>query len=181
MSSAHRLLPHYTYNDYVRWEGAWELVEGLPYAMSPLPTVRHQDLSGNLYLLFRKGLKKAACSCKVFLPIDYKVSDDTVLQPDLLITCKDILGQKFITERPELVVEVLSSSTAMKDLNTKFLIYQEQGVPYYLIVDPEKETLEIHELQNGIYQRRFSGAEGSFEFKLGGHCVIALDIADIWE
>ena len=175
------MLPHYTYNDYVRWDGSWELIDGIPYAMSPLPTIRHQDISGNIYLLFRAALKKSACGCTAFLPIDYKVSDETVLQPDVLIVCKDILSEKFITERPELVVEVLSASTAMKDLNSKFLIYQSQKVPYYLIVDPEKEILEIFKIEADTYIKSFSGSKGNFTFNLGTHCSSSIEIAEVWE
>jgi hypothetical protein len=38
MSSAVKILPHYTYVEYEQWEGQWELIEGIPYAMSPLPS-----------------------------------------------------------------------------------------------------------------------------------------------
>jgi Uma2 family endonuclease len=180
MSSAYRLLPHYTYEDYCRWEGQWELIEGIPYAMSPLPAVRHQDLSGNLYLLFREALKNANCSCKVYLPIDYKVSEDTVLQPDLLITCKDITQKKFLDETPELTVEILSPSTALKDLNSKFHIYQHQKVPFYLVVDPAKELIEIFSLENEQYHKSFSSRQGSFLFLFHQNCTINVQFDALW-
>jgi Uma2 family endonuclease len=118
--------------------------------MSPLPSVRHQDISGNMYLLFREALKKAKCSCKAYLPIDYKITEDTVVQPDLLVTCTDISQQKFLDEPLHVVVEVLSPSTALKDRNSKFFLYQSQKVPYYIIVDPEKELLEIFLLREKL-------------------------------
>jgi hypothetical protein len=37
-------LPHYTYDDYVQWEGNWEIINGIPYAMSPAPSKKHQQL-----------------------------------------------------------------------------------------------------------------------------------------
>jgi hypothetical protein len=37
-------LPHYTYDDYLQWEGRWELIRGIPFAMVPAPVIRHQDL-----------------------------------------------------------------------------------------------------------------------------------------
>lgn len=181
MNSLYRLLPHYTYNDYVQWEGHWEIIDGIPHAMSPLPSVRHQDISGNLYSLFRDALSKAKCSCKVYLPIDYKVSDDTVLQPDLLVTCKDISNQKFISEPPELVVEVLSSSTAMKDLNTKFQIYEAEKVPYYIIVEPENNELKVYKNgEDGKYHLAFTSSEGSFQFTFNKQCTIEVAFNDIW-
>ena len=41
-------LPHYTYEDYVQWEGRWELIKGIPYAMVPMPALRHQELCQNI-------------------------------------------------------------------------------------------------------------------------------------
>jgi Uma2 family endonuclease len=181
MHSAYRLLPNYTYDDYIAWEGKWELIDGIPYAMAPLPTVRHQDISGNIYSIFREALKKAGCGCKAYLPIDYKVSENTVLQPDVLISCADILHKKFISEAPELVVEILSVSTAMKDLNSKFMIYEQQRIGYYLIVDPEKEKIEIHQYRNDKYEMDFSGHAGTFTFNLSPICSISIQLENIWE
>jgi hypothetical protein len=88
MSVAHRYLPHYTYDDYVHWEGQWELIDCIPYAMSPAPVPQHQWIASNLGAKFRDALKNACCHCKVYMPIDYKLSEDTVFNPDLLIVCK---------------------------------------------------------------------------------------------
>ena len=71
------------------------------------------------------------------MPIDYRVNEDTLLQPYLFIVCNPVM-RKFISEPPALVVEILSPSTALKDRNNKFQIYETQKVPYYLIVDPVK-------------------------------------------
>ena len=59
MSSAVKILPHYTYDDYCNWEGRWELIEGIPYAMSPLPIPKHQIIANNLSAEFRFALKNA--------------------------------------------------------------------------------------------------------------------------
>jgi hypothetical protein len=48
MGNAGKILPHYTYDDYVHWEGKWELIDGIPYAMSPAPVPKHQVVSNNL-------------------------------------------------------------------------------------------------------------------------------------
>ena len=49
MSIALKYLPEYNYKDYLRWEGHWELIEGLAYAMNPRPNIKHQKISGKLY------------------------------------------------------------------------------------------------------------------------------------
>ena len=153
MPSAYKLLPHYTYEDYCRWEGHWELVDGIPYAMSPMPRPEHQAVATNLAAELRNALKISACNCKVYQPVDYKVSENTILNPDLLIVCRPIT-KSFLDFTPELVVEILSPATALKDRHTKFDIYQEQKIGYYIIVDVDKREVEIYKLSdNGVYER----------------------------
>lgn len=178
MAQAYRLLPHYTYADYLHWEGQWELIEGIPHAMSPAPGMRHQDVSGNLFSIFKDALSRQECNCKVFLPIDYRVNEDTVLQPDLLIVLNPVMG-KFISEPPALVVEILSPSTALKDRNNKLHIYETQKIPYYLIVDPDKNIVEVYSL-NDEGEYALAPLLNTYTFDLPGHCSIELDVARIW-
>ena len=134
MSIAAKYRPYYTYEDYCQWEGRWELIEGMPYAMSPAPIPSHQRVGAFLCTLFMQALKKCK-KCKVFLPLDWKIKEDTIVQPDLLIVC-DRVEKKFLDFAPALVVEILSASTASKDRGEKMELYQSQQVKYYLIVDP---------------------------------------------
>ena len=57
-------IPHYTYEDYCRWEGQWELIDGIPYAMSPAPRPEHQAIATNLASEFRIALKKTDVNVK---------------------------------------------------------------------------------------------------------------------
>ena len=52
MSIAAKYRPHYTYDDYCQWEGQWELIEGMPYAMSPAPIPAHQRVNSTLIFEF---------------------------------------------------------------------------------------------------------------------------------
>jgi hypothetical protein len=52
MTIAEKYRPHYTYEDYCEWEGRWEIIEGMPYAMSPVPSFRHQLVQSRLMNLF---------------------------------------------------------------------------------------------------------------------------------
>jgi Uma2 family endonuclease len=122
MGFPNKILPHYTYADYLLWKGQWELIDGIPYAMSPMPRPEHQRIAGNLHAELRSALKESKCDCTVYQPIDYKIEEDTVLNPDLLIVCKPITKQ-FLDFAPEVVVEILSPSTALKDRHTKYEIY----------------------------------------------------------
>ncbi|HZH65515.1 MAG TPA: hypothetical protein VEY10_11550 [Flavisolibacter sp.] len=60
MSGAVKILPYYTYEDYVQWEGKWELIDGIPHAMSPAPTPKHQIIANTLGALFFFPRKSAS-------------------------------------------------------------------------------------------------------------------------
>ena len=175
--SAVQLLPKYTYDDYVQWEGKWEVIRGIPYAMAPAPVLKHQYLASNLTTEFNIALKKCK-KCKVYQPIDYKISDETIIQPDVLIVCKEP-KKKFLDFPPALVIEILSPATAMKDRHTKFDIYQQQKIPYYLIVSPEEEAIEVYELENEEYVLRKKEHAFSYTFVLES-CEATVDFNEIW-
>ena len=182
MLSAIKILPHYTYEEYCQWEGRWELIEGIPYAMSPAPAPRHQWISSNIKYELKDAIKKAGCkNCKVYDFIDIKVADDTILQPDAVVVCKDIT-KPFLDFPATLVVEILSPSTAMKDRNNKFYIYQAQKIPYYIIIDVEKNEIEIYHLKDdGKYQlEKISPAE-PYTFFLDAGCTADVLLSNIWE
>ena len=178
MNSAIRILPHYNYEDYVQWEGRWELIEGVPYAMSPQPVPKHQLISVSLSSSFFIALRKSK-KCKVYQPIDYKISEETILQPDMLVVLKPIT-KKFLDFAPALVVEILSPSTALKDRYTKFEIYQSQSIPYFIIISPDQEESEIYEIKNGEYMLMKSGHSISYTFILED-CEAPIDFNEIWQ
>ncbi|MGI8952282.1 MAG: Uma2 family endonuclease [Chitinophagaceae bacterium] len=180
MSSAYKILPHYTYNDWVHWEGKWELIEGIPFAMRPSPVPKHQRVGAEIITEFIFEIRKFGCKkCRVYAPIDFKISDDTILEPDILIVCGEI-KKKYLDFPPVLVVEILSIATMLKDRNTKFHLYEQQGVKFFLIVDTEKEVIEIYELVSGIYQLQTLNNEGLFKFELEEDCKIIPDLKNIW-
>lgn len=181
MSSTAKILPYYTYSEWVRWEDQWELIDGLPYAMSPSPLPKHQRVAVALSVEIELGLRAKKCSCKAYQPIDYKVTDDTILQPDLIVVCKPI-QKAFLDFPPALVVEILSPSTAMKDRNNKYHIYEQQQIPYYLIVDTDKETVEIYSIneEKKYKQESFSSAS-PFTFHLDDGCSIDVNLQNIWQ
>jgi len=178
MSNAVKILPYYTYEDWLNWEGQWELIDGIPYAMSPMPVPKHQIIASNLTIEFGNQLKKCK-GCKVIQPVDYKVADDIIVQPDLLIVCGDI-NKKYLDFSPSLVVEILSPSTALKDRHSKFQIYEQQQIKYYLIVAPDKEEVEVFEFADATYQLKQSGREFTYTFNFEEGCTATVDFKEIW-
>ena len=178
--SAVKLLPYYTYEDYCNWEGRWELIDGIPFAMSPAPSPRHQWIVVNILSELRAGTKKAKCACKVYDFVDVKVEEDTILQPDASIICGSI-SKKYVDFPPGLVVEILSDSTEVKDRITKFSIYEKFGIKYYLIADPDKESVEIYFLENSKYQLQQFSPETPFTFALSDDCNVDVLVKNFWE
>lgn len=173
-------LPRYTYDDYCQWEGRWEIIDGVPFAMSPLPTGKHQWISGRLFVLFEEELKN--CNhCNVSLPMDWKVSDMTVVQPDVFVACFDFKSLKYLTEAPAIVVEILSPSTRDKDVSLKMEIYLAAGVKYYLILDPENDTYRVLQLSGENYKTVQSGHDGAFTFEMDEGCRAQIDFKKVWE
>jgi Uma2 family endonuclease len=179
MGIAEKYMPHYTYEDYCLWEGKWELIEGIPYAMSPAPVPQHQRVNGNLFSVFKEALNKSCNKCKVYLPIDWKIAEDTTVQPDLLIVCKPI-EKKYLDFTPALLVEILSPSSAINDRGLKFEIYESQKVKYYLIVDPQFKKIEVYELINNKYEP-VAVNPSNYNFLLEENCTINTAFEDIWE
>ena len=178
MGNAVRALPHYTYDDYINWEGKWEVIDGIPYAMSPAPVPKHQRVTNALSAEFHFALKKCR-NYTAYQPIDYKVEDDTILQPDMLIVCGDI-KKKYLDFPPSLVVEVLSPATAYKDRHLKFSIYESQGIKYYLIISPDTEEAEIYQYQNGAFCLMDKGREITYSFSFEEDCAATIDFFEIW-
>lgn len=179
MAATIKILPHYTYQEYKIWEGKWELIEGIPYAMSPAPTPLHQLTSMALGAEFRAALRDKKCHCNIYQPLDYKISEDTVVQPDLLILCKKPT-EVYIDFAPSLLVEILSTSTAHKDRITKYELYQQEKIPYYIIVDVNKKEVEVYILnKNGQYEQKLHN--NTFTFQLDNDCNIEVNFSSIWD
>lgn len=175
MAHSARILPNYTYDDYLLWEGEWEIIDGIPYAMSPMASPRHQWIAGQIHTAFENEIRIKSCNCRVYQPIDLKIDEATVVHPDLLIVCKPIEKQ-FLDFPPDLVVEILSPSTRLKDQVTKLALYQDFGIRYYLIVDPETNTITYYELINEKYQKMKKPSV----FEVGDGCSISPTLENIW-
>jgi Uma2 family endonuclease len=179
MGISQKILPHYTYEDYKLWEGKWELIDGFPVAMSPSPVPKHQLVAASLIIELGIALKKCN-ECRVYNATDYLISEDTVVQPDVMVLCRKP-AKKFIDFTPSLVAEILSPSTALRDRITKFELYQNEGIKYYLIVDVDGEKMEIYQLVNNKYTLVNDTSSGSFEFIFDDTCSANVNFADVWK
>ena len=166
-------LPHYTYEDYKLWEGDWELIGGVPYAMAPSPVKIHQKLMGDIYAFFRNELTEKCGQCEVLLEEDWKVSEDTVLRPDVAVVCNDE-NQNFIAKTPEIVFEVVSPSTARKDEGLKYGLYEKEKVRYYVLVYPDTLTAKVYRNVEGGFDKAGDFSHETFRFELDA-CIVDFD------
>jgi len=170
-------LPHYTWDDYQLWEGRWELIHGVPYAMTPAPNIRHQQVSQSIAALLQKALDECD-ACRALLPVDWKIDEDTVVQPDNLVICHRE-EKPYLTRAPALIFEVLSRSTAEKDRGVKFNLYEKEGVRHYVLVDPDEEVAKVYRLHEGRFIKQLDATTEHWEFDLGP-CVLPFDFSRIW-
>ena len=173
-----RHLPHYTYDDYCLWEGQWELISGVPYAMTPAPLIVHQAISHRIDVQLGNGLKECE-KCQALLPVDWKITDDTIVQPDNLVVCYEPKGA-YLTKAPSLIFEIVSKSSRIRDAEIKFELYEQEGVSYYCLVFPEDNIVKVYELLSGRYVKVGDFSDEKVEFELIDTCKFNFDFAEIW-
>ncbi len=172
-------LPHYTYEEYCQWKGDWELIAGIPYAMSLSSTVTHQVVNANIMSQFSKALDQCK-GCEVIPSVDWKIASDTVVRPDTAVICHTPTNDAYLLKAPALIFEILSPSTQQKDRGLKFELYEREGVGYYVIVDPKEEIAKVYRLDvTGHYIKVADVRDESVTFALKG-CDIAFEFKKIW-
>jgi Uma2 family endonuclease len=147
--------------------------------MTPAPMMKHQEVSLNIAFQLKRLLSKSQC-CKTYQAIDWQIEPDTVLQPDVLVVCGDHRQKEKLLIPPVLVFEILSPSTSRKDRGLKYRLYQDAGVKYYCIVDPDNRCAEVYLLKEEKYNEIGEFKEEKITFGLGP-CVIDFDFAEIFE
>jgi len=152
----------YTYGDYTSWpdEERWEIIDGVPFNMSPAPSRSHQVILRELLGQFWSFLQDRPCEVysapfDVRLPKADEEDEDiqTVVQPDILVVCdRNKLDEKGCRGVPDLIIEIISPYTASKDMKEKFSLYERHGVREYWLVYPIEKTVMVFILgENGEY------------------------------
>lgn len=160
MKNVARIETPYSYRDYLQWDEKhrYELIEGVPYLLAS-PSVAHQRIVGNIYFALKNAIKE----CNVFVsPLDVLFIEDNesemdsrnVVQSDVFVVCdENKIKEKYCFGAPDIIIEVVSPSTASKDAIEKFNLYEKFKVKEYWIVRPEEKTIMVFKLENGRYGR----------------------------
>ena len=152
-------LKEWTYEEFMALpEGGpvrYEIIDG-DLCMTPAPSPRHQEISKNLLFEIERFLRTNPLGEIFAAPVDMVFSREPpqVVVPDLVFVATEHLS--LITEKnlqgvPDLLVEILSPTTSLRDRREKLALYERFGVPEYWIVDPKLETVQVFRLADGHY------------------------------
>lgn len=133
----------------------YEILDGVLYMAPASPGMWHQGSVGSFFYYLYTHVQQANRG-KVFVaPFDVELSPRNVVQPDVLVllneSCEKIKPSRVIGA-PDLVVEVLSPSTAKYDWQQKYRAYAQAGIKEYWIADPRRKSIEVLMLESGVYQ-----------------------------
>lgn len=124
----------------------FEVIDGKTIMMSPRSATDHNKVITNITYLFKSYLRGKRC-INFSDDVDVHLDDKNIVIPDSMIICnKDIIKGDGIYGAPDLVVEVLSPSTANRDKKDKKALYEKHGVKEYWIVDSVSKSIEVYHL-----------------------------------
>ena len=169
-----------------RAEDYWLLPEGEPcelikgrFIMSPSPTSKHQYILIELVGIFA-SIAKQSGGKTLCAPMDVILSDDTILQPDVLYVSKE--NREIVRDRvegpPDLVIEILSPGTERRDKLAKLDLYARHGVSEYWIVDPAAELFEFLLNEEGRYVVQ---SQADDVFQSPRLPEVKIQLADFWK
>jgi Uma2 family endonuclease len=181
----------YTYENYLEWpeEERWELIEGVAYNMTPSPPRSHQKISAALFNALYQYLQGKNCEV-YYAPFDVRLPEGgeedhqikTVVQPDLVVICDPSkLDEKGCQGSPDLIMEILSPSTASRDYISKLNLYEKNQVSEYWIIHPLDKIVMVYRLlENGNYGRAEVYAEKD-GVKVGIFDDFVIDLKEIFK
>ena len=149
----------YSYADYLSWtdDKMRELLNGIVYTFAA-PFRNHAEFISEFFIKAGSFIKRRKGKCKIYtapfdvrLPLNGRTEDDkifNVVQPDICVVCDPSkLDKKGCLGAPDLIVEVISPSTAKRDLNEKYNLYEDAGVREYWVVYPKDKAVTVFLLQ----------------------------------
>jgi Uma2 family endonuclease len=174
-----------TYEDYCELPDdgkRYEIHEG-ELVVNPAPTPGHQWVLGNLNDVIRRHVGERLLGKVFFAPLDCILENNTIVQPDLIFVANDRLDR--ISERgvegaPTLGVEIASPSTTRIDRGRKMQLYSKFGVPFYWLVDPGVQLIEVFELLEGSYEL-LTRTSPDDRAQLAPFPDLTINLAEIWQ
>ena len=176
-----------TYEDYLQFpeDGRrHEIIDGDHY-VSPAPSMYHQWILTRLVVQLYRKICEPGLGYLAPAPIDTVLAEADVVQPDIVVTLgRDdaVIRRERIEGAPDLVVEILSRSTAYRDRGLKLDLYQKAGVSEYWIVDPERKVVQQYVLTDGVFR-----SAGEHADRIAVACTgtpegepVEIDLSEVW-
>ena len=157
--------PRVGYSDLVAMpdDGRRYEIHGGELVVVPSPLLRHQIAAMELVTLLN-DYRRVSGGLAVTAPFDIVFDEYDVVQPDVVFFRAErlhLLDPNAVTRAaPDIVVEVLSPSTAAIDRGRKMEMFARYGVPEYWIVDPVSRQIEVHVLEDGAYRQAQAALPG---------------------
>jgi len=145
---------NYTYEQWLDLDSdkRTELIDGQIYMMAD-PTSRHQEISGELYLQIATFLRGKPCRA-YHAPFGVRLhkNKNTAFEPDIVVLCDHSKRRnRGCAGAPDVIIEILSPSTARNDKTLKYNEYMKAGVKEYWIVDGDNNYVEAYRLVDDKY------------------------------
>lgn len=173
-----------TYEDYLELPDdgkRYEILDG-DLEVTPSPTTTHQRVSRDLGRILDDYVRKEELGEILYAPTDVILAPTTIVVPDLVFIAaarSKIITKRAIEGPPDLLVEILSDSTARRDRTRKASLYFRYGVPHYWLIDPDARILETYERGKRRYRRtgRYSGDSTAHAEPFE---ELVLDLRNVW-
>jgi Uma2 family endonuclease len=176
----------WTYAEFARLpsEGStrYEVIEG-EVCMTPSPTARHQRIVAKLISLLNVFAESRDLGQVFAGPLDVLFAEGEYLEPDVVFVRTehvDLVSDRGVEGPPDLVVEVVSPSTAARDRGVKLERYRLYGVPEYWVVDPDERTLEVWKLAEGAEQPSSLAPPDRLTWAPGSGAVLEIDLGELF-
>ncbi len=183
-----------TYEEYRHFPddgNTHELIDG-EHLMAPAPGTNHQSISRHIQFQLYRQLEETGIAQVFDAPTDVELSAVDVVRPDIAVVAharEHIISPSRIIGAPDLVVEIVSPSTRLKDTELKRRLYEQHGVPVYWLVDPDAQRVTVYarpapSLPPGEEAQRVEYREvGSFheqvEFEIAG-VMASVNLEKVW-
>ena len=174
-----------TYDDYRLLpddRNRYEILDG-ELSVTPAPSIKHQRISGRLYLILANHIFANHLGDIYTAPTDLILAPTIVAQPDLIFIGNDrrhIVTERAIEGSPTLLIEILSPSTNRTDRLTKAQLYAKHQVPHYWLVDSDQQTLEAYDLVRDHYDLVVSAKDAEV-FTPSLFPDLSIRLADLWQ
>jgi Uma2 family endonuclease len=153
----------------------YELLDGI-LIVSPAPRPRHQEAVASLLVVLRQAAPRDLLVLTA--PLDVALTNDTVLQPDVLVARRSDFSERDLPTAPLLAIEVLSPHTRRFDLLLKRDRLQTAGCPSYWVVDVDEPSIIAWQLVDGVYVE-VGRAAGSQHIQLSQPFEVAFSPAEL--